>query len=826
MTGLCPAPTMNGNPNINAERIPDPYVKQSPFMTLSSAASSSYRPIPVILPSSDLSSSSNFHATTTYGYPVPNLETGEVDTPKRRKLSPVSYEVSSPSGITTHPQEGRPLQYSQFQTYAPHTPRLPVHPNHHPTLPSTAALLFHAARSAHQASYYHLQQAFMPTTLKTKLSPASLTLPSYATSSSSSSATPFTHDFHAAAKALGLQLLALDFLRAGLAIPDLSESERVAFALEFGIIGLKVYTACVQNKGSRSSKGKGKSLGSAEAVDTAKLMGDLQDIVGQAYFIAQRQSSLERMRWSLELLNARLIFVQGKFNLGKRMIQQALTAKNPPSHRYALYLLYLESVEPTGSPDYLTVTDDLIVEAKRSGHIKVVQLLSLAKTRFIFVQRRWELASQALQALSTSIESPRTNGALPHDTDKSWRALLLMQYLFLRCLWDGRIGNDESVKALLKRMYAVMDQASSEGTFYDMKANGGIASIDIPGDRPLIVQTTPPNILYLLTYLTTATSRRDFSGSDKVCKSILYLSVLRQTEHQARIDDMWDCGFSLLHGVGDTLQMRRKVMSMRAEIMLEYATALLFRSRLSEGYQTLHEVVNQLRALDAFQPYSPHVCLLFGQHANLLGIDRLATRYYEACKTLINPNSELSLTAEICLIGCQNHLSDITNHPQRQATIDSLADKCKSSSSAMLTAAGNFLASLTDENRVSSKKSLSAAYEITRESNNNVLRLLIFAFTTSTHHYGGRERMFRQLETGRDLAKLMGGKDREDGVGSVILGLWFALHLKDHFRQEGLQDMAVIAKKSVSAHTRRLEEVKVEAGRLRESLLAVCGKAG
>lgn len=65
-----------------------------------------------------------------------------------------------------------------------------------------------------------------------------------------------------------------------------------------------------------------------------------------------------------------------------------------------------------------------------------------------------------------------------------------------------------------------------------------------------------------------------------------------------------------------------------------------------------------------------------------------------------------------------------------------------------------------------------------QRANNNVFRCLIFAFTTSVHLYGAADKMLRQLETGRELAKLMGGKDRPDGVGQLALGLWFTEKLK------------------------------------------------
>lgn len=73
---------------------------------------------------------------------------------------------------------------------------------------------------------------------------------------------------------------------------------------------------------------------------------------------------------------------------------------------------------------------------------------------------------------------------------------------------------------------------------------------------------------------------------------------------------------------------------------------------------------------------------------------------------------------------------------------------------------------------------ITLAYDLASKANNNVLRTLIFAFTTSTHLTGTQDKILKQLETGREIAWLMGGKDRDDGVGQVALGLWFAVKLK------------------------------------------------
>jgi hypothetical protein len=49
-----------------------------------------------------------------------------------------------------------------------------------------------------------------------------------------------TPDPHAADTALALQLLALDLLSAGLKLPNLSDSERAVFTIEWLSIGIKV----------------------------------------------------------------------------------------------------------------------------------------------------------------------------------------------------------------------------------------------------------------------------------------------------------------------------------------------------------------------------------------------------------------------------------------------------------------------------------------------------------------------------------------------------------------------------------------------------------
>ena len=110
------------------------------------------------------------------------------------------------------------------------------------------------------------------------------------------------------------------------------------------------------------------------------------------------------------------------------------------------------------------------------------------------------------------------------------------------------------------------------------------------------------------------------------------------------------------------------------------------------------------------------------------------------------------------------------------------------------------------------RKRLTTAYNISKDANNNVLRSMIFAFTTSVHLYGAGEKQLQQLETGQELAKLMGGKDAEDGVGQLALGLWFAEKLREYHRREGNAEAHAAAKASQQRHIRRLELQKGQVG--------------
>lgn len=246
-----------------------PYHHPSSFFPFPSPAMSSTLPRPSVTistpnnpPSSDTIVASSPLAAVAPGRRS-QFHSGEGLSPmKRRKISPEMFE---PAGQTQSPFTGHPRN----QQPPPQAPYIPI-----------AALLYHSAQVAHQTSHVHLQQAFVPTQISTDRTSGSsiIKLYSYSSTSQSSQSNRFSHDPHAFAKALGLQLYALDLLRAGLDINSLSDKEKVAFSLEFGVVGMKVYMA----QQILQSKSKGKEKIEGVQVDCQRLMDDMQNIVGQA----------------------------------------------------------------------------------------------------------------------------------------------------------------------------------------------------------------------------------------------------------------------------------------------------------------------------------------------------------------------------------------------------------------------------------------------------------------------------------------------------------------------------------------------------------------
>ncbi|ORY27685.1 hypothetical protein BCR39DRAFT_537919 [Naematelia encephala] len=654
----------------------------------------------------------------------------------------------------------------------------PVGEAHLPLLPS----LYHLAIAAKNASSTHLQQVFIPPEVSSAQGTAFPLV--------SRSGIPYEPDPAAASKALGLQLLALDLLKLGMASKDITDRERVAFSIEIGLVSEKVLAE------------------KRKEVDRVRLAQEAEEMVGAALGIARQHAYLKAAKQELEVVNARLAFLQSKEHVGQRLVRQALKDANEPTHRYNLYLLSLDM-----TPD-LQFLGELQREAQQHGHTQVLQLTELIRLRLLFQLRRWDLVSRCLADFGNSFGYSDLEAGEPSDP---WLAYLTMHYLLVRILFEGRNGNDPTVRRLLKKAYSLMDTSMERGTWSELKASGGLIDVKVGETARLRVQATPPNVTFILIYLVTVVARRDYLGTEQSCKALVHPRAMQEFENIARADDMWDLDFSC-HGLTDAVQTRSRVNSIRCEAMLEEVTACIFRSDFDTVEKVFTKLINLARASGIFVTLGPQLCLVKAQYAHILGRTTAAERYYRACASLILPGSELSQIVEIGLIGA---LGSVELDTKRDEIVE-IANKCRASTIAGLEMAGYLLSSLVDPNRASSKKQLAHAYELATRAKHEILRCLIFAFTTSTHLYGEEDKTLKQLETGRDLAMLLGGKDREDGVGQMLLGLWFAYKLKEHHRRAGHTQEMMAAKERIATHIRRLEELR-ERGMMFDKVLPAIG---
>ncbi|BEI80128.1 hypothetical protein CcaverHIS002_0106570 [Cutaneotrichosporon cavernicola] len=668
------------------------------------------------------------------------------------------------------------------------------------TIP-TGAFLFHTAVSAHHNATYHLQQVFVPQEVKDGDKGGMKR-------ETALGRVLFTHDPDALNTALRLLVMALDLLRIGFYMPNLSDSERAAFGLEFATVAAKVLATedPVKKLLTKEELARVRIV-----IDHKRLASDVDDVMTKT-LAAARSPHLKHYRQRVELVSARLAFMKDKANHAKRIIKQALAAtpREDVAHRYNLNLLHMNHLLKASNVELLQVVKEFEADARAHGHMDVVLLAHIIRIRAHFSLRRWD---NLLAMLDESEALFGTNEVFTSGdpTTTSFRLVLLMHYLNMRALYHGRAADDANAKKQLSRLYPLMDHAMEKGMLSELRSSGGMVTIPLPvrngSTQQLFVQSTPINVLWALTYLSSVVARRDLLGSLTQCRTLNHTRAMRQFELCAHPDDLWDSGFSFRHGVAEALELRHKVNKLRAEVMMEEALALMCRSSFEDVTTLLSKTVKILHDNKLFLTHSHQLALLYGHLMHAIGLPDQAVRYYKAAQSLLVAGSEMRLIVDINLMAAQGGFSNLLTDLDRSAHVNIMADQCRAGTNGALNAIGYFLLSLTDPERVSSKRKLTFSYEVCRKGKLNILYALIFAFTTAQHLFGDRDRQLKQLESGRDIARLLGGKDRADGCGQLPLGLWYSTKLRDHYRLDGRFDDEKAAAADAECHLHRMQEV-------------------
>jgi hypothetical protein len=133
----------------------------------------------------------------------------------------------------------------------------------------------------------------------------------------------------------------------------------------------------------------------------------------------------------------------------------------------------------------------------------MIQILLLARTRLLIHQRRWDLLPEVLDDLGSTLgwtgptgpesaesQTPLTESSgfswtLARCKNAQWLAPIAVQFLLYQCLWQGRQGRPNRVKAFRKEAFGIMDQASECHAFDALRENGGLLDVSLAHMRLL-----------------------------------------------------------------------------------------------------------------------------------------------------------------------------------------------------------------------------------------------------------------------------------------------------------------------------------------------------
>lgn len=156
------------------------------------------------------------------------------------------------------------------------------------------------------------------------------------------------------------------------------------------------------------------------------------------------------------------------------MIQ--LTIRNEHHYRYSLQLLLLGLLRETRNGEFFKIATALQNEAKKAGHLAVVQLVHIARLRAHFDLRKWDNLGESLNACAAAlgIEDINTSAGLVKDP---LHTTLAMHFLHFKALHAGRAGDNVSAKRALRTLYRAMDEATDHGVFTEARASGGVLKV-------------------------------------------------------------------------------------------------------------------------------------------------------------------------------------------------------------------------------------------------------------------------------------------------------------------------------------------------------------
>ncbi|KAH9926501.1 uncharacterized protein B0H18DRAFT_1006448 [Fomitopsis serialis] len=560
---------------------------------------------------------------------------------------------------------------------------------------------------------------------------------------------------------------------------------------------------------------------------------EVEKAISKGSIIAQKHPSLRPYKLHLSLLQVQLSQWQHKSKFARTQLRKLFTSflpSDPPHAIYSVHLAYINLLltpsststpssssappsTPVDSPQdihaALSAVEALAGVAHGKGHKGMVLLSRVLRLRILVAANMWADVPEALQAAEKALGLSYQAAATPKPRkpgeqdefitfEDTFESAMVVHLLMMAVIFYTHVGNAAEASPRLSHLHALMDSGVLD------KFPDGMVEIPLPKSAPVVLQVTHPRILFLLTFLVSATSKRDAVGR----------KPKRKVFAQAGLD-AWDnhhnseISFALWAGIGDVEEVEQRLARIRADLLCEVIALSIMRSEFDSAKENLNILIAHARTYDIFPLFAARIALHHGHLAHALGQFARASQCYQAAASHSEPDSFVHVAARASGFalrlglkqrerGALNEGEDEDALPYDRDMVDEgmhIAQACKGMGGTLDAVGQVLLACLTPE-ILAAKQHLKKALNLATVARDNHLRALILALIASHYFHTAGDHALEMLQTCEQLAAGLGApadrskpdpssKDAVVPVGNAPLGLWVGERFLELFRRAG-----------------------------------------
>ncbi|KAF9812532.1 hypothetical protein IEO21_06171 [Rhodonia placenta] len=392
--------------------------------------------------------------------------------------------------------------------------------------------------------------------------------------------------------------------------------------------------------------------------------------------------------------------------------------------------------------------------------------------------------------------------------------------LIMSVIYFTHIGIAAEGSPRLSHLHALLDSGALD-TFPN-----GTAEITFRSSPSLIVEVTHPRVIFMLTFLVSATAKRDAVGR-KPKRKVFASEGLSIWESEASRE----INFALWAGIGDVEEVEQRLAKIKADLLCELIAASIMRSEFDAAEENLDILIAHTRTFDLFPSFAARIALHYGHLAHALGQSAHALQYYNVAAHLAEDGSFVKLTARVgqiaLRIGLERPLLGSEDDDGVKVNLEpemQVARACREMGS-NLEAVGRVIEACLTSEILKSKQHLKVALGLVTKAQDNHLRALVLALIASQYFHTAGDHALEMLQTCEQLAAGLGAPPnkpapKEPGqkhaapvlVGNAPLGLWVGERFLELFKRAG-KESRVQKQTAINAHlAKAVEDLARRAG--------------